>query len=280
MKLLIDAYNVYHRARHTPVAKLTLNDGTPSGAVYGAIRTIEAARKRFDPHELILCWEHGGRSRRQELDAQYKADRSPEQSYIPEDHVTALLVWADISGFGNAAVEGTEADDVIAAICRHRSYDEDVVILSSDHDMKHNLQYPRTYLQRGKAKDPVYQRSDFLDEEGYDPEHYLDVLALTGDSSDNVEGLKGVGKAKATKMLERNGWYLARVLQEGIWLVSVAEKIALNRKVLQPIDDKSVYDRALLATPKLRDHVSLREFYEKWEFPSLVKALEKELLGV
>jgi 5'-3' exonuclease len=268
--VLIDVYNVMHRAANSPQAKFTRDDGTPSGILYGTIRTINAAKKRFevDDEDIILCYDgHSSNAWRRGHYPEYKMDRQAKASVdLP---VPALGVWSAYAGMSSAIKDEYEADDVIAYIVRDRRFqNRDTIIVSSDHDMYATLTRDNLYLLRGKAQDPLESRTSFMQEQGWDPVHYQAVLALQGDSSDNIAGVPGVGPTKAVNMLKKRNWDLATVAAKDLKTPEHLKVVHMNYSIMTFRDIPDL----VISTSK-RDKEMLRAFYEHWQFKSLMKTV-------
>jgi DNA polymerase-1 len=274
--LLVNTSNIYMRNRFKLGDRMSRSDGVPSGALYGTFRTIMAAQRRFDADEVVLCFEHGGKKTRQQLDPSYKADRTYKES-TPEyaQHMQALTAWAIAMSYRLASAHGTEADDVIAALAASHPVGEDVFIMSSDHDFKKLLREDVHLVRDPKSE--TYEVQDLQTElNNSDPNDYLKIQVLTGDSSDNVKGVPGIGPVKAHKLLVKHGWDLGAVMEDPK-VKPYAAAIARNLVVLgwlplgvADIDVSPVMPRDLLTEDMI---------YESWEFESLRTVNDSQALA-
>jgi 5'-3' exonuclease len=276
--LIVDVSNVYSRAKYVSVAKLCRADGLPCGALYGFIRTVEAMRKRFEPKQVILCFDWDGAVWRREIYPEYKADRGEGRSlYQDPSHENAIYDWIRLSGYFGVRSHQYEADDLIAHYAKLRGMH---VIVSSDHDFYQYLRQmtDHDYVRviRGDAKSEPISYISFKLDRNYEPEEYWKVMVLTGDKSDNVSGVPGVGEKTAVKFLKYNNWKLDDAIKE----LAAAKKMPVSHVAGIVDRNKAI----LLARPvdmlQLdviegdRNVEYLNEFYELWEFRSLQRELE------
>lgn len=209
---LVDGSAYIFRAYHR-LPPLTDPEGTPVGAVYGYTTMLwklaEDLHKADGPTHLAVILDKAGTSFRNTLYDQYKANRPPP----PEDLVPQFPLIRDATrAFSLPMIEeeDVEADDMIASYARaatERGWD--VTIVSSDKDL---MQLVGKCAKGGGCVDMLdtmkNQRIDtpeVLEKFGVPPEKVGDVLALMGDSVDNVPGIRGIGPKTATKLIQEHG---------------------------------------------------------------------------
>ncbi|MCB9701690.1 MAG: DNA polymerase I [Myxococcales bacterium] len=202
---LIDANNFLYRAYHA-LPPLSAPDGTPVNAVHGFVRMVQAIRKELTPETIVAVFDSPGPSFRAKLYPEYKANRPPP----PDDLVPQFeLVRKATDALGIPRIEAPEieADDLIAsyALAAQRS-GKSVVIVSSDKDL---MQLVGKKSDGGAAieiydtmKNKVVDPQAVVDKWGVGPALLGDLLALTGDSSDNIPGIKGIGPKTAAELLK------------------------------------------------------------------------------
>ena len=214
---LVDGSSYIFRAYHR-LPPLTDPEGTPVGAVYGYTTMLwklaEDLHQADGPTHLAVILDAGSTSFRNEIYDKYKANRPPP----PEDLVPQFPLTREATrAVSLRCIEeaGLEADDLIASYARaatRRGWD--VTIVSSDKDLMQLV---------GRCSDPVdgheggcidmldtmkNQRIDIpevVEKFGVGPELVGDVLALMGDSVDNVPGIFGIGPKTATKLIQDHG---------------------------------------------------------------------------
>ncbi len=205
---LIDGSNFMFRAFHG-LPSLTSPTGVPVNALHGFVRMISALRKEFAPEVLAVVFDHGGSSFRSALFPGYKAQRPPP----PEDLIPQIpLVRQGTVALGLPSIElnGVEADDIIAtyAVMAQKA-GRRVIIVSSDKDLMQLVDLgdetrPAILCydtMKGKVIGPEAVEEKF----GVGPRQLGDLLALTGDSSDNIPGVPGIGPKTAATLLAEFG---------------------------------------------------------------------------
>jgi DNA polymerase I len=286
---LVDGSAYIFRAYHR-LPPLTNPQGTPVGAVYGYTTMLwklaEDLHKADGPTHLAVILDKAGTSFRNDLYDQYKANRPPP----PEDLVPQFPLIRDATrAFSLACIEedALEADDLIASYARAATLRGwDVTIVSSDKDL---MQLVGKCATGGGCIDMLdtmkNQRIDIpevVEKFGVPPEKVGDVLALMGDSVDNVPGIRGIGPKTATKLIQEYGdlesalaaapAMKASKLRES--LIEQAEMARLSRVLVQLKEDCPlpipIEDFALGQIP--RD--PLAAFLEEHGFTSLLRRLD------
>lgn len=207
---LVDGSAYIFRAYHR-LPPLTNPAGTPVGAVYGYTTMLWKLAADLHaangPSHLAVILDKGSTSFRNEIYDQYKAHRPP----TPEDLVPQFPLIRDATkAFSLACIEeaGLEADDLIASYAREAARQGwDVTIVSSDKDLMQLV---------GNAggghidmldtmKNQRIDVAEVIEKFGVPPEKVGDVLALMGDSADNIPGIRGIGPKTATKLIQEYG---------------------------------------------------------------------------
>ena len=209
---LVDGSAYIFRAYHR-LPPLTDPQGTPVGAVYGYTTMLwklaDDLNKADGPTHLAVILDKSGKSFRNDLYDKYKANRPPP----PEDLVPQFPLIRDATkAFSLPMIEeeNVEADDMIASYARAATLRGwDVTIVSSDKDL---MQLVGKCDEGGGSIDMLdtmkNQRIDIAEVEekfGVRPELVGDVLALMGDSADNIPGIRGIGPKTATKLIQDHG---------------------------------------------------------------------------
>jgi DNA polymerase-1 len=197
--VLVDGSSYLYRAFHA-LPSLSTATGQPTGAVLGVVNMLYKLIDDFDPEEMAVVFDAPGKTFRDELYAEYKANRPP----MPDDlraQVAPLLEAIETMGIPLLRVEGVEADDVIGTLAREASAaGRSTVISTGDKDLAQLVDGHVTLVNTmdGTTLDRPGVRKKF----GVDPEQIVDYLALIGDSSDNIPGVPGVGPKTAAKWLD------------------------------------------------------------------------------
>lgn len=199
---LLDAYSLIYQVFHA-IPLMTSPSGGPTNAVFGAFRDILNLRKSRKPDYLAVALDGAGPVERSLIDANYKANRGP----MPDDLRPQIpLIIRAYEGFGIPAIlhQGWEADDIIATLARQGAERGlDVYICTADKDARQLItdQIRIFNIRKGEILDAAKLKEDW----GIAPEQVVDLLALTGDSVDNVPGIPGIGIKTASTLLQQFG---------------------------------------------------------------------------
>ena len=200
---ILDAYSRIYQVFHAIEKSMSGPSGLPTNAVYGLFRDMLSLPRLRKPDYFAVAFEGEGPTFRSDIYADYKAQRGP----MPEEMRPQIPVIKRLFGAFRApmiALDGVEADDVIATVAR-RAVERglDVVILTSDKDARQllNKHIRILNLRDNKFIDVEALRADW----GIRPDQVVDYLALTGDTVDNVPGVPGIGPKTASALLNEFG---------------------------------------------------------------------------
>ncbi|MGK4008788.1 DNA polymerase I [Sorangium sp. So ce1036] len=200
---LIDLSGYVFRAYHA-ISPLSSPSGEPTHATYGTVAMLTKLVDERKPAYLGVAMDSPGKTFRDELDARYKAHRPPP----PPDLGVQMSRCREIVEAYRIPIfirEGLEADDLIAvAVARAMERGLRVVIASSDKDLMQLVDGERVVLWDA-MRDKVYGEPEVIAKFGVPPGQVRDLLALVGDSSDNVPGVPGVGLKTAAELLAQFG---------------------------------------------------------------------------
>ena len=297
--LLIDASAYIFRSYHA-MPPLHRNDGTPTGALHGVCRMLQSLLLsqllKGEQPRVVLCFDSKGNNFRHELYPEYKANRGP----CPEDLIPQFdLVKEAASAFGVMQIEadGYEADDVIATLSR-LALDGgiNVDIMSGDKDLWQLVTAPNVF-PRLHMIDPLHLDSishdDVIEKWGVSSDKLGDLLALAGDSSDNIKGAPGIGPKIAAQLINEYG-SLSELLantdkikqnKRRESLEENSENIMLFRQLVA-LDD-SIPVEVMSSSPSMKDVNSIRmssfdpskliSFYDRMELKTCKNELERRL---
>ena len=282
--LLIDGSGYIFRAFFA-LPPLTDKIGTPVGAVFGFCNMLFKLAQDRPGEQMIVVFDKGSHSFRNDMYADYKANRDE----TPEELVPQFpLVRDAATAFGVPVVEleGYEADDIIATYARQAAADgRPVTIVSSDKDLMQLIGNGIEMFDPMKSKE--IGRDEVMAKFGVGPEKVRDVLALAGDTSDNVPGVPKIGPKTAAQLLEEFGNL------DGILKGAETIKQKMRRENLIQYADQArlSYDLVGLCEeaplPKRLDEIDtvdvdyakLLEFARAYNFNTLSKRLEALLAG-
>src|SRR5271154_5430574 len=200
--ILVDGSGYIFRAFHA-LPPMNTSRGLPTQAVYGFIRMLLKLLKDVRPSHIAIVFDSPKRTFRDDLFADYKANRSE----APNDLIVQIpYIHRAVDAFRikSLMVEGFEADDVIGTLAKRAAKEDFVVtLITADKDFM-QLVGPHVTLwntMRDRRVDAREVRARL----GVDPSAVVDVMALMGDSIDNVKGVPGIGEKTATALIKHFG---------------------------------------------------------------------------
>ncbi len=198
----MDGNALVHRAFHALPA-FTTRDGTPSGAVYGFALTLLAILENHQPDYLAASFDLEGPTFRHDKFQDYKAQRvkAPDELYAQIPLVKQMLTDLGVPIWER---QGFEADDVLGSIVKNLDQGLQKVIVTGDRDLFQLAdQDTRVLLVQKGIKDlALYGPAEIEERYQLRVDQLIDYKALRGDASDNIPGVKGIGKKTATKLLQ------------------------------------------------------------------------------
>ncbi len=248
---LVDGSGFIFRAYHR-LPPLTNPQGTPVGAVYGFTamlwKLVNELNNSEAPSHLAVILDAGSHTFRNDMYADYKANRPPP----PEDLVPQFPLIRDaVRAFSIPCIEeaGVEADDIIASYAREAlAAGYNVTVVSSDKDLM-QLVAPGLDLYDTMNNKRI-DRDAVIEKFGVPPEKVGDVLALMGDTADNVPGVRGVGPKTAAELIQQFG-----DVEGVIANIASIKKPKLKETLANSID----MARLSLELVRLKDDVALAE---------------------
>lgn len=285
--LLVDGHYYLYRSFFA-IRGLSNSRGEPTNAIYGFAKALRKMIADVRPDHGAVIWDCGLPARRTTLQPAYKQNRPPmpDEMRPQEDW---LQTHVPLFGLASLSQPDTEADDLIASYARAAEADRhEVIIATNDKDIMQLAGDQITIYSTAKAdvgKESFARLGvDAIREKwGVDPAQIGDILALTGDSSDNIPGVPGVGTKTAVRLLRDFGPLdqllanLDRVEPEKLRLKLIGARadIHANRQMValdedlplpRPLDDLTIVPRYRELIDALRD----------CEFKGLLKEVENE----
>jgi DNA polymerase-1 len=199
---LVDGSSYIHRAYHA-IRHLSNSKGFPTNAVFGFTKMILKIFSEKSPEYLAVAFDARGPNFRHLLYEDYKATRPP----TPEDLVIQLpYIQAVVKGLNVKGIEkeGYEADDIIGTLTRIcEELDFQVVIVTGDKDFRQLISRKTSLWDT--MKDKITDYETFRKEYGLEPKRVIDLMGLSGDTSDNIPGVPGVGEKTAAGLIKQFG---------------------------------------------------------------------------
>lgn len=222
--LILDNSNIFVRAFFALKRQdLKTSTGIYTYGVYGTLHTMMTYIQRYEPTHVLVAQDGGRSLMRLALDPNYKGNRRKKDETTGEDvndenaeelfnQRNLLTKFTTALGIRSYREQGIEADDIIAwAVLQFKKEMEQVVIISADHDFHQLLDHnviqvkPEIGSGPGKSKEVIYTRDWALQEYGLEPVRIPELMALSGDSTDNVKGVPRIGPITAKKFIEKHG---------------------------------------------------------------------------
>lgn len=199
---LIDGSAYIYRGYHA-LPGLSNSKGLPTNAILGFTNIISKLINDKQPEYIIMLFDAKGPTFRHEIYKEYKANRPP----MPEDLVVQIPYIKDVvKGFNIPVIEksGYEADDLIGTYAKlGENSGFSVIMVSGDKDLMQLV--TENVVMYDPMKDTLIDIEKVKEKMGVSPELVTDVMGLTGDSSDNVPGVPGIGKKTAPKLINMYG---------------------------------------------------------------------------
>jgi len=281
---LIDAMGFIFRAFHAPMERLRSPSGMPTKVPYLFATMLRKLLRDWKPDYVGVVFDTTGPTFRDKLYDQYKAQRPP----MPEDLSIQLPYVRRLCEAMRLPIleyQGYEADDVIGGLSRQGAEKKlEVFIVTSDKDMMQLVGGPVSVLRPGAGpskSDLVVDAEKVVEILGVPPEKVPDVMALMGDSIDNIPGAKGIGEKGARELIQRFGSAEA-ALQHAAEVEGKRYREALENsreavllsKQLARIDTSAPVPLELDTLRRSEpDGASLRALYGELGFTSLLKEL-------
>lgn len=201
--ILVDGSSYLYRAYYAAKKGLSTKAGFPTGATYIITRMLRNLVNDYANHKIVVTFDAKGGSFRNEIYKDYKATRPP----MPEDLAVQVPVIYHIvvaMGFPLVVLPGVEADDVLGSYAKAADAQGlKVLICTGDKDLAQLVN--DNILLKDTMKDITYNRDEVINKYGVPPELIIDMLALKGDTSDNIPGMTGVGDVTAKLLLTQIG---------------------------------------------------------------------------
>ncbi len=288
---LIDGTALAYRSYFAMINSNLRNvEGIPTGAVYGFANALVNLIEKEKPTYLAVAWDTHAPTFRHEMDKNYKANRPPQ----PEDLQIAIPLIKDMVsyfGFKNVEKDGFEADDLIGTLATQAKKEQvTVFMVTPDKDFMQligNNVYMYKPLNRGDGFD-VIDSDGVVDYFGVGPESVIDVLALIGDTSDNIPGVPGIGKKGAAKIIEEYG-SLEKAIEVAPAMKSKKARVGLTENREQALKSREMIVintdvPDTMSWKELRWHrtdtTRLMEFFKRMQFRTLLRKLSAIVAGV
>jgi len=286
--LLVDGHYYLYRSFYA-IRGLKNSRGEPTNAIYGFIKAIRKMLADLKPDRAAVIWDCGLPARRVELQPAYKQNRTsmPDDLLPQEDWLQEKI---PLLGLASLYLQDTEADDLIASYAAAaRQGGADVVIATNDKDILQTV-VPQLHIYSTLKTDikegsfALLGEAEVRGKWGVDPVQIADVLTLTGDASDNIPGVPGIGDKTAVALITQHT-SIEKILEnpeivENVRLrgkiVSNRDLILANREMVR-LDDDLALPMPWEALEICPQYPELLAALKDCDFRSLVKEMEAEV---
>ncbi len=277
--ILLDGNSFCYRAFYA-IRDLRNSKGRPTNAVFGFVTMLEKLLKEVEPDGVALTFDLKGPTFRHERYDRYKIQRQP----MPEDLVTQMPIIKEVVRAMNIPIfemEGYEADDVLATLARKiEKAGHEVFIVTGDKDAL-QLVTKKIKVLNPQKENFIYDEVEVKKRFGVGPDRVVEIMALMGDTSDNIPGVPGIGPVTASSLIQKFGTL------EGVLKNIPKVKSEKLQETLETYKDQARLSRELAEIHEgvpieidLRDLQcrqpnagKLAEIYQALEFRSLLKNL-------
>jgi DNA polymerase-1 len=291
--VLVDGSSYLYRAYFaSQQADLRTSSGQPTGAIRVVTNMLLSLLKQFPGADIAVVFDAKGKSFRNDLYTEYKANRPP----MPDDlrsQITPIHQIVQGLGLPLLVIDGVEADDVIGTLAQQATAAErHTVISTGDKDMAQLVSDYVTLMDTMKNQN--LDRDGVQEKFGVPPERIIDFLALMGDTSDNIPGMAGVGEKTAVAVIQGVGGidelmadpdriatlsfrgaktFAAKFLEQKEMVLLSRQLATIKTDVDLPVSIDSLQRQPI-------DHASLAAIYEQCEFKRLAEDLQRSDSGV
>ncbi len=274
---LIDGSSYIFRAYHA-VRSLRTSKGFPTNAVYGFTSMIFKFLKDYKPKYLAIVFDSKGKTFRDDIYPLYKANRgeTPNELKIQIPKIREII---DALGIPQIQMERYEADDIMGTIGKKMEENGvSVVFVTGDKDFCQLVSEKVSLLDTMRNKKTGIK--EVIEKFKVSPQRVIDVLALSGDTVDNIPGVHGIGEKTASELISKFG-SLEGVLEnvdripksQGELIKAGIENAILSKKLVTIETNAPIEARLEDFEYKGFNKEKLRRIFEELEFKSLIREL-------
>jgi DNA polymerase I len=280
---LVDAMAHIYRAFYAPMVRMNAPSGMPTKVPFLFANIVRRLLKDYQPEYVAIVFDTRQPTFRDKLFEKYKAQRPPmpDEMSVQLPYVRRLC---EAMRLPILELDGYEADDVIGTMAKKAANKLDVLVVSNDKDMMQLVNSGVRILRTGSGgakADTIVDAAKVTEILGVPPEKVIDLMALLGDTVDNIPGAKGIGEKGATELIQKYGSVESALdhadevtnkryreaLQQQREQVMMSKQLAtINLDVPLEVDLEKLQVRA-------GDPAALAELYRELGFNSLLKEL-------
>ena len=204
--LVIDGNSIINRAFYG-VRPLTTKSGKHTNAIFGMVNIISRQLEAIKPDYAAVAFDLKAPTFRHKMYTEYKAGRNPTPEELLSQFADAKECLS-LMGLHVLELPGYEADDIqgtVASLAHTAKEETESYILTGDRDLLQLIDSKISVLLAGNSDTALMKRDEFFAKYGIEPEEFVDMKALMGDSSDNIPGVSGVGEKTAQGLISLFG---------------------------------------------------------------------------
>jgi len=201
--LVVDGNSILNRAFYG-VKPLSNSEGIPTNAIFGFVNILNKNLDAVKPDYAAVAFDLKAPTFRHKMYDGYKAGRKGMPEELAEQLPYAKQI-VNILGLTVLEKEGYEADDILGTLAALADAETESYILTGDRDSLQLINDKTTVLLATNNEPITFNRAAFVEKYGVQPEQFVDVKALMGDSSDNIPGVAGIGEKTALKLISEFG---------------------------------------------------------------------------
>jgi len=279
--ILVDGSSYLYRAYHA-MPDLTNSKGKATGTIYGVVNMLRKLLRDYKPSHIAVVFDAKGKTFRDDLYAEYKANRPPMPDDLREQ-IEPIHTIVKAMGLPLLVVDGVEADDVIGTLAQQATEQGiETVISTGDKDMAQLVNEHVTLINT--MSNTITDVEEVHNKYGIAPNRIIDFLALMGDKVFNIPGVPSVGPKTATKLLQQYDSLEGVIAHAdevkgklGEKLRSAAADLPLSYELATiklDVDLDGDTPNSLEAQPI--EHATLLELYQDLEFKTWTKELVQQ----
>ena len=271
---ILDASSYVFRAYHA-IGLLTNSKGFPTNAIFGFINMFNKFIMESKPEYFVAVFDSGGKSFRNEIYDDYKANRGE----APEDislQFPKIIEYLKLRGICVMSQENFEADDIIGTLSKKFQAKNKITIISGDKDFTQLINKKTIMLDTMKNR--VTDDKEVLSKYGLKPEQMIDYFSLVGDSIDNIPGVRGIGPKTAQSLIDKfktlDNLYknikkidkerIKNLLEENKELAYISKELVTINTNLEITDD---FNQFKISSS---NNQQLNNFFKELEFDSMI----------
>jgi len=259
---IIDTFGFFFRSFYALPQHLKNKDGFPTGLLTGFTNFISTLQKEHDSDYIIFAIDTKGDTFRNEIDPNYKANRSAPPPELTMQ-LPVAIEWIDKMGYKTLGMQGFEADDMIATVTRlAKENGYKVRVVSHDKDLYQLIDDSKVVIVDAIKRKYVDEDACY-EKYGVTPKQFIDYQSILGDSADNVPGVKGIGKVGAEKLLKEYGTL------DNIYEHIDEIKGATQKKLIESKEQAYMSKELVTLKPDVFDTIDFEEYKMDVENPFL-----------